>query len=387
MRDLRWLPRLGPPIAALGGFALLGSASLGATAGPGLAVGVGGVTSCGGIPSLVSGARAPAPATADALEAEAVYRIDPQLAADGALAGQRVEVGTAARTTITLELPPESFAAGPFGDVVLIGSDDGRRSTVRAVDATSGCVWPVATETDVVRRATLDSSGTSAFEFRVDRATRADLGVWRRQLRGGPVLRVLPPLTVDDRWGPTFTTELSWSTQGDVLVVQSCGATSCRTRLLEVATDRVRSIETEGQGEIIGLAGHRLIGYAACRGLPCAIRSTDVTTGETAILAPAAGLARLVATDAGPRLVHETGDEDHRRLAVVDPASGESRPVATDARGLHVVPASVRAAGETRVPPGWLLLTPDGRNEPAMRDGVLVRLADGQTFELKGVQR
>ena len=52
----------------------------------------------------------------------------------------------------------------------------------------------VATETDVVRRATIDARTGDLYEFRVDRATRADLGVWREPLAGGATVRVVPPL-------------------------------------------------------------------------------------------------------------------------------------------------------------------------------------------------
>src|SRR2546421_397112 len=142
------------------------------------------------------------------------------------------------------------IAAGPSDRVIVVGSDDGRASSLRAFEATSGCAWSIATETDVIRRATVDPAAGLAYEFRVDRATRADLGIWRRPLAGGPATRVIDPLAADDRYGPTFSTELSWSVPRDVLVAQSCGITSCRTRLLDTLNGHFQSIEVADQGEV-----------------------------------------------------------------------------------------------------------------------------------------
>ena len=83
------------------------------------------------------------------------YRLDPVLDRDGALAGQRLTIGLdGERTARTLDLAREAFAAGPFGAVVLVGSDDGTTSRVQAVDVASGCAWPIVDERDVIRRAT-----------------------------------------------------------------------------------------------------------------------------------------------------------------------------------------------------------------------------------------
>ncbi len=52
-----------------------------------------------------------------------------------------------------LDLPAESFAAGPVRGQVLVGSDDGVRSTLRLIDVGRGCATAVGTSTDVIRRA------------------------------------------------------------------------------------------------------------------------------------------------------------------------------------------------------------------------------------------
>jgi hypothetical protein len=387
MRSLRWLPRLGPPIAALAAVALIGSVSQRTAAGlSGPIVEIAASpASCGGATALVAAARALPPASPSAAAGGVAFVIEPIVDTDGVLAGQRVELGTAARLTATLDLPPESFAAGPFGQVILAGSDDGRTSTLGAFDAATGCSWSVATETDIIRRATLDPAAGDVYEFRLDRDTRADLGVWREPLAGGATIRVIPPLAANDWYGPTFSTELAWSEDGDVLIVQSCGLTSCRTRLFDTISGNLQSVETADQGEVIGLAAGRLVTYAACRGLPCPIQSVDVATGESSTLSEAAGLARFVETAAGPRLLHEKGSGDERALLLVDPTSAASVPVSEAGSAWRVVPPAARAGGATSVPPAWALLSGDGRAARPGDAAELLRLDDGATLPLTEV--
>jgi hypothetical protein len=378
MRELRWLLRVAPPFAALAAVVALGSASFRATAGT--------PTSCGDARNLVA-ATQDAPSSSRAAAAVPGFVITPLLDAAGSLAGQRIEIGTAARTTVSLEVPPESFAAGPFGRAILVGADDGRRSTLRAFDAVSGCAWSLTTEADVIRRATIDSSAGNVYEFRLDRATRADLGVWRRPLDGGAAAAVLAPLAADGRFGRTFSTELSWSEDGDVLVAQSCGVSRCRTRTVEIADGTVRTLDGADQGEVIGLAAGRLVTYGACRGLPCPINSVDVTTGEVATLAPAVGAARIVATGNGPRVVAELGTDDDPALLLVDPASGRSAAVPANVEGWRLVPSAARAEGALAVLPGWALLTRDGRAARPGNAAELLRVDDGATLDLTEVTR
>jgi hypothetical protein len=369
MRELRWLLRVAPPFAALVGVVVLGGASLRASAA---------ASDCLAVEKLAAAAQ---------VSPTGGFVITPLLDATGTLAGQRLELGSASRTTSRLDLPPESFAAGPFGRAILVGADDGRHSLLRAFDAASGCAWSLATETDVIRRATIDPSAGNVYEFRVDRATRADLGVWRRPLSGGPAALVLAPLPADDRYGPTFSTELSWSAEGDVLVVQSCGMSNCRTRLLDVAGATVRTVETADQGEVIGVAAGRLITYGACRGLPCPIASIDATTGEARTLIAAVGAGRIVATAAGPRVLAEIGTDDERALVLVDPATAAAVSVAANVAGWHLVPSAARADGALGLPPGWAVLTRDGRAPRPGEPAQLLRVDDAATLDLTEVTR
>ncbi len=216
MVESRWFRRAGPAVAALGGIVLIATTTLGS---PGRAWTP---EACAGAPRI--GASAPG----------TWYRIDPVLDA-GTRTGQRVVIGRAGeRATRALDLDAESFAAGPFGGATLVGTDDGRHSRLSLVDAAGACAWPLVASRDVIRTATLASDGTSLFEFRVDRQTRADLGVWRRALDGSTApARVLAPIAADGRFGPTWTTDLVWSEDGQTLAVQSCGEIACRVRIVD----------------------------------------------------------------------------------------------------------------------------------------------------------
>ncbi len=380
--EKRWLLRLGPPLVAVGALGLVASASAGAGDRPW------DPPDCG--PTLgpaAAGAAASRPGAPERLSSEAWFRLDPVLDAGGTLAGQRLEVGLHGGGSRYLELPPESFAAGPFGRLILAGSDDGEVSTIRAIDASAACARLVARESSVVRRGVIDPAGATVYEFRVDRASRADLGVWRRPLAGGPAERVLASLPADQRFGRTYSTELSWSLEGDRLVVEQCGYASCRTRLLDPGTGHVSTVARPDLGAVIGVADGRIVAYAACHGLPCQIVSVEASTGAAALVAEAAGLARLVPTDHGPRVIHESGPDTDRHLRSTDLAGGSAVTVPASAGDLRLVPASARASAGTQLPAGWVLLAPDGRRAGGSGRPVLVRLADGLTVSLGEVTR
>jgi hypothetical protein len=381
--EKRWLLRLGPPLVAVGALGLVAAVSAGAAGDrpwdP---------PECGaGMDSASSRAALSRPGGPEGLKGEAWYRLDPVLDQSGTLDGQRLELGLHGRGSRYVALPPESFAAGPFGRLVLAGADDGNVSTVRVIDASAGCASLIARESSVIRRAVIDPAGASVYEFRVDRATRADLGVWRRPLSGGDAERILDPLPADERFGPTFSTELGWSLEGDRLAVQQCGYTNCRTRLLDPQSNWVSSIARPELGELVGVADGRVIAYAACHGLPCPILSVEASTGQTALVAEAAGLAQLVPTERGPRVIHEDGPDRDRHLRSTDIAGGSAVTIPAPAGELRLVPSSARASAGTQLPAGWVVLATDGRRAGGSGRPVLLRLADGLTVPLAEVTR
>jgi hypothetical protein len=371
MVESRWFRRAGPAVIALGAIALIATTTVGA---PGRAWTP---EACAGLPRIGDAASG------------SWYRIDPVIGA-GTRTGQRLVLGRAGeRSTRALDLDAESFAAGPFGGMTLIGSDDGHRSQLSLIDATRGCAWPLVATSDVVRTATLASDGATLYEFRVDRKTRADLGVWRRALDGTKApSRVLPPIAADARFGRTWITTLSWGEDGRSLAVQSCGEIACRVRILDTKVGGVQRVADPALGDLVGLGGHRLVAHGACRGLPCPLLSVDVVTGSTLILDPIAGQAVLSRDAEGrPVVVHEVGaDGDHLRVVGLD--GHGPRMLDGDPEGRRLVADPARSGSGAEHDPGWLLFGPDGRLpiDGSLRP-LLRHVLDGRTVHLDEVSR
>jgi hypothetical protein len=371
MVESRWFRRAGPAVAAIGAVALIASTTLGApdrTWVPG---------ACAGAARVGN----PSPGT--------WYRIDPALS-DGARVGQRLAVGRSGeRGTRTLGLAAESFAAGPFGGTILVGSDDGTRSRLSLVDVARACAWVLAESTDVVRTASLAPDGATIFEHRVDRRTRVDLGIWRRALDGStPPDRVLPPIAPDARFGPTWLTDLAWSDNGRRLAVQSCGEVACRVRVLDPNGGETRLVAHPAMGDMVGLSGDRLVAHGACRGLPCALLSLDINGGPTVTLDRAAGQAVLSRDAQGrPVVVHEVGATGETlRMVRLDGRDPHLLP--GDPEGRRLVAGAARSAGAAELTPGWILLGPDGRLpiDGSVRP-VLRHVLDGRAVPLDEVSR
>jgi hypothetical protein len=371
MVEWKWVRRVGPVLAAL--------------------------TVVTAIVTTTSGARdrpwvpppCPGPAIAGVALPGTWWRMDPRLQ-DGRLIGQRLAIGgPGVARPRHLALPAEAFAAGPFRGLVLVGSDDGAASTIFMIDVARGCATSIARSLDVIRRATLTPDRTAIVEFRVARASRTELGVFERPLRGGgPETQLLGPIAPDDRFGPTWTTELAWSADGHRLAVQSCGAVACRTRVLDRASGTVRELADLGHGDLVGVAGSRVVLHGACGGLPCALLSIDLTDGGTATLHDSAGLAVMtVDADGRPIVVHEIGADGGALRSVA--ADGErSREIRADPLGRRVVEGPARAGGAAESGPGFVVLGPEGRipvDGPAV--AILRRLSDGASLRFDEVSR
>ncbi len=281
--------------------------------------------------------------------------------------------------TARIRLPAESFAAVPVKGLLVYGSDDGAASEVRVVRLADGCDARLVRSRDVIRRATLDPSGSMVYVHRVDRRTRADLGIWRYAIAGAmdPV-RVMPHLP-DPAAGPfgrTFLTLFTWSGSGRTLAVQSCGEVECRTRLLDTRTGAWTLDDRHGQGELVALSDTERYGYAACHVLPCRIEAIG-TGGSRRTLAASAGIAAF----ASGRLWYErsTGGGPVT-LRSLDPASRPSERVHR-ATGRIAWPARWADAA-VELPGEWLALTEDGTwTDPAQV--TLARFGTGDTFRLR----
>jgi hypothetical protein len=320
----------------------------------------------------------PPPAAAEPAAAGAWYALDPELDADGWLTGWRLSLGRLADAAVRhIDLPSESFASGPVDGRVLVGDDDGSRSRLRVVDVAAGCATEIGREASVVRSAVLAPDGSAVWEHRVNRATRADEGVWRRALDGGPVRRVLRGLAFEAAFGPTFSTELALAPDGRVTVA-SCGELACRLRILEPRTGRVDRVD--GTGPLIGVSGDRAIAYAPCNGFPCRVEGIELRTGRRTTLLDDAGPAAL-GGPAGGTLVHQAGREV---LEVVDLGTLRRSPVAPGGPGAPVRGGSTATSGAD-IPNGWVLLAPAGHlTEPAAARRLDV--ATGGVGQLEEVQ-
>jgi len=381
MVESRWLRWFGPGLVALGAVGLVASTTIGAGTRAWAPL------PCSGTPADRSAAaRDTSPVVPADLAPVPWFRLDPVAGDDGSLRGQRLVLGRVADPIArSLELTAESFAAGPFGRIVLVGSDDGSTSRLTAIDVAQGCSWVLDSERDIVRRATIDPSGTLVYEMRVDRATRADLGIWRRHVDAGePAVRVLGPIGSDARFGRTFSTEFTWDMAGRRLAVQSCGEVACRTRVIAPDSASTELLDAPDLGLLVGLDGDRVVTYASCRGLPCPIVSTDIRTGQRRLLAGSAGFATLVRTPGGTRLVHETRSTPASPLRSVDldgRTSVDLAPIPTDDR-LATNPFTGGSA--IRLPAGWVVLAPEGRLPIDLTDhrSQLRHIPDGATVPL-----
>jgi hypothetical protein len=327
MSRRRWSLWLGPPLVVLAVGLVVSRFQPGAEAG-------------GRSTAPPAGACANSPVPTDAagrvqndVAAGSWWRIADKLDVAGAMAGRRLAVGRGGATRLMLDLAAESSASGPTGGVVVVASDDGRKSTIRLVSAVAGCAWLVHESSDVVRGAILDPTNGSVLAHVLERATRDDLGTWRFGAPGAltePVM-VAPPLAAG-KGGIVWATELRLDPAGGRLVVQSCGEASCLTRIFDLAVTGALLRTLEGdQGTLIGVAGGRLVTWSACRNLPCSVQSWDIATGGHQALLDAAQTAALTAdgrwlmatldTQAGRTLRYELATGD-RRL-VRGAASGE----------------------------------------------------------------
>jgi hypothetical protein len=307
------------------------------------------------------------------------FRLDPILA-NGEYIGQWLSLGTTdLGSGRRLRLDQESFATGPANGAILVGVDDGRGSTLTLVDVAQACGWAVGTSRDVIRNAILDPVAGAIVESRVDRRTRADIGIWRRGLDGTPPVRLLPPIEPDDRFGPTWHTDLAWSEDGATLAVGSCGETACRYRLVTAVPEagETTTIADPTLGALVGLTEGRLVTRRACRGLPCPILSTPISGGAPVALDEAAGVAVMARDENGRSIVvHEVGAAG-ATLRSIRPDGADRRPVPDPPIGLRLVAGPTWAASAAEHPAESLIFGPDGRVASETPEDTLLRPVSG----------
>ena len=248
--------------------------------------------------------------------------------------------------------------------------------------------WTSRPTSSGARRSAPD--GRSLIEVRVDRRSRADLGIWRRPLGGrGPTTRWLEPIGVEPRFGRTWSTDLVWSATGTELAVQSCGELACRTRIVATATEASSWWPTRTSVRPSASRTGASWRTWPVAGLPCPIVAVDVGTGIRRILAVDAGPAVLTATEAGPRLVHRTRTEAGSFLRSVALDGSDDRMLGAIPDGLDLLAEPAWSAAGTGRPAGWVVLAPAGRmpRDPADAGPVVRHALDGRSAALEEVTR
>ena len=336
MSRRRWSLWLGPPVVVLAAGLILSRFQPGAEAG-------------GRTTAPPAGACAASPVSTDAAGkvkkdagAGSWWRVADRLDESGAMVGRQLAIGRGGVTALTLDLAVESAASGPVGGVVVVVSDDGRRSTIRLVSAVAGCSWLVHQSAEVVRGAILDPSDGSVLAHLLERATRDDLGTWRFGAPGAltkPAL-VAPPVGAGPV-GTIWDTELRLDDAGRSLAVQSCGEKSCLTRIFDLGVAGEPPLKVEGeQGALIGFSGGRLVTWSACPNLPCAIVAWDIATGGRHVLVDA---AQAAAVSADGRWLVATLDAEAGRTLRYDIGTGAHWLIRGVAAGELVLGAGVAA--------------------------------------------
>ncbi len=396
MSEVRWIARLGAPLVV----ASLAFAASGVPPGLGLV----------SLSTPAARALVPCPPGQGAGNASdrgaarppagrrAWFTLTERMDARGTLVGWRFRSGPLATPpTIDVEVGPEAFAEGPVEGIAVLGRDDLATSVVDIIDVGgvgSGCSRASATSRSVIRGAIREAATGDVFVHRLDRLTRTDLGVVRirgDRLAGGAAVDIdavgepaVPPLPADERFGPTWATRMISSADGGTLAIQSCGATECRTRLLEMATGGVVTVDEPPHGELIGLVDGALVAWAACHGLPCPIVRIDAATGEMRTLSDAATAAVLVDGDERTRIVVEEPRAGGWMLALVDPADATRRMLPSP-NGLRLRPHRGGRTEGAELPDGWLRLVPGDSSGPAWgtdgNAGLLLRTDDARTAD------
>lgn len=169
------------------------------------------------------------------------------------------------------------------------------------------------------------------------------------------------------------------------LAVEFCGLDRCAIRLLDIATGTFELLPADDVGDVVGIAPDgQVITYAACHGsLPCDVLSID-RRGKARTLARDVAQVWMSPTDRA-LIVERAYTSPDYVLDRVDLASGARIEFSRASNADSVLhPSAPRAGWGADVPPGWLIVGPNG--PPTAASGQLVPLAGGATLQIGATQ-
>jgi len=228
------------------------------------------------------------PAVGPGVGPEASWAVIADLDQAGTLVGWTLRVDAAGAPPLRIQLPPESSMSRAGGGRAVVTADDGTRSTVAVISVAGRCATTVARLDSVARSAVLRGRDGVVLVHAVDRVSRQDLGVWVVRTAGAVPERILAALGDHDpavrAVGRVFATALRLDPAGDRVAVQSCGARTCRTRVVELATLRSWRVEAPEQGPLVAFDRARLTFQMGCASGSC--RTTRAVAFDPNTLPP-----------------------------------------------------------------------------------------------------
>ena len=361
MSGRRWSMWLAPPVAVLAVALVLSRFQAGAEAG-------------GKSTPPPAGACAESPLSRDAAGSPrrdvgpgSWWKLTERLDDNGAMSGRQLAVGRAGSTTLLLDLATETAASGPIGGVVLVATDDGRRSEIRLVSSVQACSWLLDESEDVVRGAILDPADGSVLAHLVDRETRVDLGTWRfgADVALAEPAMVAPALPLGVLDGPVWTTDLRLDAAGHMLAVQSCTNSGCLTRLfdLRLPANGARVLGGD-QGSLLGFAGRSVLTWAACSGFPCTVLSWDIATTKANVVMDRADAAAVTADG---RYVVASTDARGGRALRLDLATGARALIKGINADELLLPGGAAATSGAQLAPDEIGVAAPGANPRSFR--------------------
>ena len=250
--------------------------------------------------------------------------------------------------------------------VILVGADDGRDVAAASRRRFAArCSWSIGQTTDVIRRATIDPSGTRVLEMRVAADTHAPISVSgaASSTGGGEAQRVVAaarPRRADSAAPsrPNSCGTRPGRASRSSRVARSRAGRDCS--ILRAASSRPSMIRLLARSSASTVTRSSTTARAA----DSPARSSRPTRdpGSQHAVVTDGGPAVILQTSAGSRLVDEASVGRDRRLRSTDVANGAASDLGPMPSGQALLPTADRASSATRVPPeAGSSSRPDGR--------------------------